>query len=91
MKKITLIAVALVAVSFASCKKEKTCSCTQTVVNTNSSYNNNSTYSYDVKYGKIKKSDANLVCPTTNVSTSDNGQTGSFNNVQTKTTSCTLK
>lgn len=30
MKKITLFAIALVSVSFASCKKDYTCSCTKT-------------------------------------------------------------
>ncbi|MCA6435228.1 MAG: hypothetical protein ACK5QC_10860 [Bacteroidota bacterium] len=30
MKKITILAVALVAISFASCKKDRTCSCTTT-------------------------------------------------------------
>lgn len=32
MKKITLLAVALVAISFASCKKDYTCECTSTVL-----------------------------------------------------------
>lgn len=30
MKKITLLAVAFVAISFASCKKNQTCTCTTT-------------------------------------------------------------
>jgi len=31
MKKITILALALVAISFASCKKEYTCACTTTI------------------------------------------------------------
>lgn len=31
MKKITILAVALLAISFASCKKEYTCACTTTL------------------------------------------------------------
>lgn len=30
MKKITILAVAALAISFASCKKDRTCECTQT-------------------------------------------------------------
>ncbi len=32
MKKITLFAVAVVALSFASCKKDRTCACTETQI-----------------------------------------------------------
>ena len=62
MKKITLIAVAFIAVSFASCKKAKTCSCTST--------NNGTTVT---SYDKISSSDANKLCPKQTTSTNSNG------------------
>ncbi len=54
MKKITLLAAVIVAASFASCKKNYTCTCSGT-------YNGVSgTYTYDL--GKIKKKDAKSSC-----------------------------
>ena len=50
MKKITLLAVAFVAVSLASCKKNYVCECTY----------DGMTYTYDL--GKIKKKDAKASC-----------------------------
>ncbi len=54
MKKITLLAVAFIAISFASCKKNYVCTCTV------SSGTYQGTYTYDL--GKIKKSDAKSSC-----------------------------
>lgn len=54
MRKITLLAVAFVAVSFASCKKEYTCECSYTV--------NGVTYTSSATSGKIKKKDAKAWC-----------------------------
>ncbi len=62
MKKITLIAAAFIAVSFASCSKAKTCSC--------SSSNNGTTVT---SYDKIPSSDANKLCPKQRTTTSSNG------------------
>ena len=62
MKKITLIAAAVIAVSFASCKKARTCSCTST--------NNGTTVT---SYDKISSGDANKLCPKTDTQTSSNG------------------
>lgn len=55
MKKITLLAVAVVAISFASCKKDRTCSCTTT--NT-PPVGAATTWSEDVTVKKAKKKDA---------------------------------
>ena len=80
MKKITLLAVAALAISFASCKKDRTCTCTTTPTSGTIS-------TEDIIYFKSKKSDARLLCQgrssQTNV-TSPVSQTGD------KTT-CTLK
>jgi hypothetical protein len=54
MKKITLLAAVIVAASFASCKKNYTCVCTDTYNGTTE------TYTYDL--GKIKKKDAKSKC-----------------------------
>lgn len=71
MKKITLLAVAFVAISLASCKKARTCTCTD----------NNGDKTVTVT-DKISKEDANLVCPktytgkyTSGSSTSNSSQT----------------
>ena len=60
MKKITLLAVVLVAASFASCKKNYTCDCTWTD-------DGSSAGSYTS--GKIKKKDAKAWCEGNNTST----------------------
>jgi len=70
MKKITLLAVALVAISFASCKKERECECTTT----STSGSTTGTSTYTVKYAKISKGDAKTVCSkTSHVSTNTAG------------------
>ncbi len=56
MKKITLLAVAFVAISLASCKKDYKCECTIPA----SSGQAAQTYTYDLK--KIKKKDAKASC-----------------------------
>ena len=66
MKKITLIAVAFIAVSFASCSKAKTCTCTST---NNGSSGGTTVTSYD----KISSGDANKLCPKTTTHTDNNG------------------
>ena len=86
MKKITLIAVALIAVSFASCKKAKTCSCSTTYTSTNNgvSYSTSST---DVtSYDKLSSGDINVMCPKM---TTDTYNTGSSTTHVDKRT-CTL-
>ena len=51
MKKITLLAVVLIAASFASCKKNYTCSCSDT-----------DGYSADYSLGKQTKKNAQATC-----------------------------
>ncbi len=58
MKKITLLAVAFVAISFASCKKDYTCTCSYT--------SGTSTASSNVTYTKVKKKDAQKSCDAAN-------------------------
>lgn len=66
MKKITLLAAVIIAVSFASCKKAKTCTCTD-----------NSGFKTVTVTDKISKSDANLLCPKTTSSKSTSGSSSS--------------
>jgi hypothetical protein len=57
MKKITLLAVAVIAMSFASCKKNYTCTCS------------GGTAGSDITYtAKMKKSDADTWCTSWNTS-----------------------
>lgn len=81
MKKITLLAVAFVAISFASCKKDRTCTCTTTTTSGGTS----STGTAQVtKHKKIKKSAGHAICH-------DTEQTGTTGGVSwTSTTACTL-
>lgn len=55
MKKMTLLAVAALAISFASCKKDYTCECTTTV-------NGGSATTASSNTGKMKKADAEAKC-----------------------------
>lgn len=55
MKKITILAVALVAISFASCKKDRTCTCTNTSTPPSGSA---TTWTEEVTVKKAKKGDA---------------------------------
>jgi len=60
MKKITLLAVAIVAVTFASCKKDRTCACTNSTVSRTSTQPNYTTTlgqptTSSTTYTKIKK------------------------------------
>ena len=83
MKKITLIAVALIAVSFASCKKAKTCTCTSS-----NNYNSSvdvSTTSFD----KTSGSSADAACPKSTITTDTYSSGGGTVN-RIRTTTCTL-
>ena len=93
MKKIVLLAEAFVALTAVSCKKEKTCSCTVTVTNSNSLYNptNPDTQTIEYKYGKMKKGEANQVCPTSTTDVVNNNESGAAANIETTTTTCTIK
>ncbi len=56
MKKITIIALVLVAGSFAACKKDRTCTCTYS--NSGSSH----TYTEITTYDKASKKTARATC-----------------------------
>ena len=63
MKKITLILAAFIAVTFASCNKAKTCTCTTTQTFNNVAYG--STQTDVTSMDKVSKGDANVACPKT--------------------------
>ena len=83
MKKITLLAVACVAISLTSCKKDRDCEC----VNTYTSANGTTTTSPATitTYKKISKADAKTQC--TKLVFSDTGSGGTT----TSTNDCKLK
>ena len=57
MKKITLLAIAVVAISFASCKKDRDCECTTTTVSSSGTTTTSpaqTTTIKDVKGGEAK-------------------------------------
>lgn len=58
MKKIALFSFAVVALSLASCKKDRTCECTYTQSGTT----NVTSHTESTTYTKIKKSDAKYLC-----------------------------
>jgi len=55
MKKITLLAFAFIAISFASCKKDRTCTCTTTNTPPTGS---TTSFTQETTVKKAKKSDA---------------------------------
>lgn len=93
MKKITLLAAVIVVASFASCKKEKTCSCTIATTNSNPTFYPNpvSTETVENKHGKMSKTQANQICPESSTHVTNNNLTGNAANIETKTSTCTLK
>lgn len=78
MKQITILSIAFVALSFASCKKDRTCNCTVTDNSPGAAISE-----YTVVYKKISKSNAKAACMSLDVTPS--GQP------YTETTKCTLK
>ena len=83
MKKITLIAAAFIAVSFASCSKAKTCTCSTSQTYNGTAYGNTATSVTSMD--AVSSGDANVVCPKTDTQTQTNSG-GTY--VQTRT--CTL-
>lgn len=84
MKKFTLMAVALVAISLASCKKDHVCECTTTY--TDSSGDVSTDPIDNTTYRDIKKSDAKSHCQkSTYVNVGSNGGTS------TSVSDCKLK
>lgn len=85
MKKITLFAFAAAALSFASCKKDRTCECTYT----QSGSSNVTSHTEKLTYTKARKSDAKYMCDKvtyTNTYTSSSGSSTS-----SSTSDCKLK
>jgi hypothetical protein len=80
MKKITLLAVAFVAITFASCKKDRVCTCTTVPTSGTTSVS-------ETTYFKAKKSDARLLCQQ---NSSQTNMTSPVSNTGSKTT-CDLK
>jgi hypothetical protein len=78
MKKITLLAVAFVAISFASCKKDRVCTCTTTAPS--------GTLVEKTTYFDSKKKDARLFCTGSQTETTAGGATVTGNK-----TTCELK
>ncbi len=68
MKKLTILSVALVALSMASCKKDFTCSCTST-----NTFPGSVTSTNEYTIVKAKKGDAKRACVKTTVT--ENGYT----------------
>ncbi len=60
MKKITILAVAALAISFASCKKDRTCTCTTTTTITG--VGSSTGTAAVTKHKKITKSAGKAVC-----------------------------
>ena len=75
MKKITLLAIAALTISLASCKKDRVCECTMDTTSVRASTpvsggitvttTNNYTSSSKTTYSKIKKGDAKYACQNT--------------------------
>ncbi len=78
MKKITILSIALVALSFASCKKDRTCKCTTTDNSPGAT-----TSEYQVVYKKVTKGQAKSACMSLQVTPT--GQP------YTETRTCSLK
>lgn len=81
MKKLSILAVAVLALSFASCKKERACECTVTTTSTTTTSTTNT-----ITFEKISKSDAKFACQKrTTVNTPSQG------NATTTVSDCKLK
>ena len=57
MKKITILSIALIAISFASCKKDRTCTCSQI-----NSAPGSTASEYKIVYKKATKAHAKGAC-----------------------------
>jgi hypothetical protein len=99
MKKITILTVAALAISVASCKKDRTCTCTSSVVSKTStqpgySYTPGPASTSKTTYTKIKKSNTLAEQCVTSTTTDDYTYTvGSSSYVMTEVdkNDCTLK
>jgi hypothetical protein len=78
MKKIAILSIAAFALSFASCKKDRTCTCTA-----NTGAPGAQDFTYTVTYKKATKSQGKAACISQKIT--PDGQT------DTETYNCTLK
>ncbi len=85
MKKITLFAFAAVALSLASCKKDRTCECTYT----QSGSTNVTSNTENITYTKARKSDAKYLCDKVTTTTTNTSTNGSY--TSSSTSDCKLK
>lgn len=85
MKKITLFAFAAVALSLASCKKDRTCECTYTQSGTT----NMTSHTENTTYTKVRKSDAKYMCDKVTYTQTNTNPGGS--STGTSTSDCKLK
>jgi len=83
MKKITLLAVACVAISLASCKKDRDCECIYSYTSANGTTTTDPATT--TTYKKISKGDAKTQCNKTVWSNTNSGGT------TTSTNDCKLK
>ena len=88
MKKITLLAATLVAITFASCKKDRTCTCTQTDAFTAPSGSGTDVGSSKTVIAKASKGTARANCLSSKVTYSYNDGTETVN--VTSTSDCKL-
>lgn len=100
MKKLTILAVAALAISFASCKKARTCTCTvsETQVETHTDSTPSSSYSSTytdafVTTTKLSKKAAKGVCASGKTTSTqvDTSPSDVQTTVTTSDRSCTLK
>lgn len=96
MKKITLLAIIVAAISFTACKKDRTCNCTLNSTTVRTGYGAG-TDSYSIPYTKtIQKSSkgtARANCLSLKYTNVSSGGTGSFAYTDTETVeeTCSLK
>lgn len=94
MKKITFFAVALLALSFASCKKERTCSCTVAITEVTTEIEdgdsdvetNAYTGTVNYKMDKISKVGANGACASGKTVDKTTQSLGANHTITTETT-----
>ena len=93
MKKITLLAVACVAISLASCKKDRTCTCVNTTTQPDYYGPGISTETDVTVYMESRKGDARLYCMSSkyDYDYTDFSVTPSVKKTATMTQNCELK
>lgn len=65
MKKLSILAIAVLALSFASCKKDRTCTCTNTSTTTGPSGSTTTTDASAATFTKVSKKAGRVNCLST--------------------------